>query len=334
MIRLDRRQAIALAAASPLLLAGTASAQHKVRGITVSCPADGHEWGGADMGPTVARLKAQGYNWIAIHPYAGIRQSGQVYEWGRLRFTKPPAYITRPIKEAHDRGLKILMKPHLGYWGSGFSWRGEISFDTEAEWRRFFDDYTRWITKVARASRGADGFVVGTELDKTLHREGDWRKVIAAVRQEYSGPLTLAPNWSDFRRVPFWDAVDVIGVQAYFPLVRSGEPTDRARLNAGWRRWRREIGEHARRHQRPVVFTELGYNTWSGTAAAPWKYDEGGPDARQVQARALGSALEAINHDPNIVGAFLWKCFPGDARPRDFDMEAPHLRPVIRRHWG
>ncbi len=331
---ITRRQAMVLAASAPAIAMARPEPQHKVRGMTISCPTDGYEWGTDQMAPTIQRLKGQGYNWITTHPYAGIRKSGEVYEWGRLQFDSPPPYITRPIEEAHDRGLKMLMKPHLGYWGSGFSWRGVIAFDSEAKWKRFFADYTRWIVKVARASKGADGFVVGTELDKTLHREGDWRKVINEIRQVYDGPLTLAPNWSDYKRVPFWDALDVIGLQAYMPLVKGGQPPTRANLDAGWRQWMAEFATVSERHRKPIVFTELGYNNYSGAAEQPWNYNSGGPDAEGVQSRALGAALEAIGHSPHVVGAFLWKCFPGRSKANDFDMEAPHIKQVVKRYWG
>lgn len=324
-----------VATAAPSTPSGTVpDARHKIRGMTISCPTDGVEWGRDEMLPTLDQLARDGCNWVAIHPYAGIERDGTVSEWRRLRFDAPPAWITRPIREAHARGLKVLIKPHIGYWGSGFDWRGAITFEGEAAWRRFATTYQRWIVKVAQASAGADAFAVGTELDKTLHREGDWRRVIAAIRAVYTGPLTYAANWTDYQRVTFWDALDAIGVQAYFPLVNQGTTPTAERLAAGWARQMQTISAYAERHRRYVVFTELGYNDWSETAAQPWAYDRGGPDAEAIQARALASALHAVGRDPRVMGAFLWKCYPGGRRTRDFDMQAPHTRAVIRRYWG
>ena len=40
---------------------------------------------------------------------------------------------------------------------------------------------------MAEACKDADAFVVGTELDKTLHREAEWRALIADVRKIYKG---------------------------------------------------------------------------------------------------------------------------------------------------
>jgi hypothetical protein len=50
-------------------------------------------------------------------------------------------------------------------------------------------------------------------------REKEWRRVIAAVRGVTSARLTYAANFDAYQRVAFWDALDAIGIQAYFPLT-------------------------------------------------------------------------------------------------------------------
>ena len=179
---------------------------HNINGMTVSTPRGSAEWGKDAIVGTITELKQLGVNWISIHPYARIGRDGSV-SWRRGEgddTATAPTWLRRPIEEAHRQGLKIFIKPHLGHWGS-FSWRGEIAFDTEAEWQRFFDGYRQWITAIATFSHDADAFAVGTELDKTVGHEADWREVIRAVREEYGGPLTYAANWTDYERIPFWD---------------------------------------------------------------------------------------------------------------------------------
>jgi hypothetical protein len=145
-------------------------------------------------------------------------------------------WLTRPIAEAHRLGLKIMIKPHLAYWHSPFSWRGAIEFETEEEWDRFFTTYGAWVSELARICADADAFVVGTELDRTVAHEARWRSIIEQVRRCTDAPLTYAANWDAYQRVPFWDALDVIGVQAYFPLVEQDGLPDARQLEASWRR--------------------------------------------------------------------------------------------------
>ena len=71
--------------------------------------------------------------------------------------------------------------------------------------------------------------------------EAQWRALIADVREQTGAPLTYAANWTDYERVPFWDALDVIGIQAYFPLADSTDSSEEA-IRRGWQRRMDEIG--------------------------------------------------------------------------------------------
>ena len=98
-----------------------------VHGMTISCQSWGWEWGSDGFGRELDDLKTLGVNWVSIHPYASIQSDGTV---GARRFDPdhPPEWILRPIREAHERGMSILVIPHIAYWGSPWSWRGAIDF--------------------------------------------------------------------------------------------------------------------------------------------------------------------------------------------------------------
>ena len=314
----------------------TASAHEEdgsiVRGVTISTHGGGQDWGQDVMVPTVRDIKTLGANWIATHPYGSVSRDGSV---GRRRFGDgaTPSHWTRPIEEAHAQGLKICIKPHLAYWRTGFSWRGDITFDTDEQWARFWDDYSAWILRLAEACSEADAFVVGTELDKTLHHEDQWRALIADVRKVYDGPITYAANWSDYRRVSFWDALDVIGIQGYFPITDEENPTE-ADIRAGWQRIVDELRDYSQEHNRNVVFTELGYNQSYIAAARPWDYRVDDEGARTVQELCWHAAFDAIDREPRIVGALLWKWFP-HPRPigRNFPLATPPIMRIIADAW-
>ena len=96
-----------------------------VHGMTISCQTWGWEWGSDGFADELGDLSRLGVNWVAIHPYAAIRADGRVEPFRGLRGAgpgfdpdHPPEWITRPIREAHARGLSILVIPHLAYWGS------------------------------------------------------------------------------------------------------------------------------------------------------------------------------------------------------------------------
>jgi len=314
--------------------AGTAAAydSERVRGVVISTHTSGREWGWDVMTSTLDDIRDVGAEWILTHPYARIDGDGSV-RFHDFDADEPPAYLTRPIVEAHARGLKIAIKPHLAYWRSPFSWRGEIAFKTDAEWSRFWKDYERWIVKIAAACKDADGFIIGTELDLTLDHEAQWRHIIERVRAVTPAAISYAANWTDYQRVPFWDAVDAIGIQAYFPLSEDPRPSDEV-LEAAWHERLAELRNFARRHNRKIVFTELGYNRSFKAAQFPWDDHSDGPEAAGFQERCLRMALQCIENDPEVVGVFLWKWFP-NPHPvgRNFQLATPRLKRAIADAW-
>lgn len=308
----------------------------QVRGMTISCQTWGWEWGSPGFAEELDELRTLGTNWVAIHPYASVRADGSV-RWREIDPEDPPKHLANPIREAHERGLSILIKPHLAYWGSGFSWRGAIQFEEEAAREKFYREYREWIVQLARVAKDADAFCVGTELEGVMDSEEAWREIVRAVRAETPAHLTYAANWSDYDKVPFWDALDAIGLQAYFP-ISDAELPDEQELRRGWSTVLEELQALHRKWGKPIVFTELGYNRSLSTAARPWEYrgarKEDTAAATALQSRCTKIALEVLNEDREwLRGAFLWKWFVGSAPGENFLVDTPELRGVLRQLW-
>ncbi|MEQ8762843.1 MAG: hypothetical protein RL885_02880 [Planctomycetota bacterium] len=305
----------------------------RIQGITISTHGMGRDWGSPAFGEALDRVRTIGADWVSIHPYARIGADGSLRHWDSLDPDDPPDYWVEPIREAHRRGFKIFVKPHLAYWGSPFGWRGDIDFEKPEDRERFWADYSAWIAAVASICREADGFAVGTELDRLIGDEARWRGLIGEVRSRTDAALTYAANWTHYEEVRFWDALDVIGIQAYFPLAeRAG--ADEAVIRAGWRKWMKQIRRSADRHNRNVVFTELGYNRSFQAPVEPWSDRSDGPEAWPVPALCYRVAFEEIDREPRVLGAFLWKWFPG-RRPngRNFQLAVPEIESVIQAAW-
>ena len=323
-----RAQQPAVQASSPTTL---------VHGMTVSCQTSGREWASDAFGPELERLESLGVNWVSIHPYARIAADGTV-SWREFDPASGPAHVVRLIREAHARGLAIFVTPHLAYWGSPFRSRGEIDFAEPAARERFFATYRRWIAALAAAAREADAFAVGNELDRLVAHEAEWRRVVGEVRGLTSARLTYAANWTDFERVPFWDALDAVGVQGYFPLSESADPS-REELERGWDGVLVRLRAIHERTGKPVVLTELGYNCSLDAARTPWSdRDASGAERERAQAlqrRCLEVGLSVLERERAwLRGAFLWKWFVGPAPGENFVLDTPALREAIARAWA
>jgi hypothetical protein len=307
-----------------------------IRGMTVSCPRSGQIWGTPAMAEALAELTPLGVNWVSIHPYGRIGRDGSVRYRGRDEL----AYLDHAARYTRDAGVSLFWIPHLAYWGS-YEWRGDIQYgDDEEAWHRFFEQYQSFIVAQARmaAENGAALFSLGVELDATTHREAPWRRIIAAVREVYPGPITYAANWDSLERVPFWDAVDLIGVQAYFPLASASiQDPDRKALLAGWEGPLAQVRELSRRFGKPVVFTEIGYTRSPQAAALPWdNATTDTPETRELRRRLMEVALERLSREGWLAGMFWWKWMAGEPHwhDRDFSMKDPEARETLARYWG
>lgn len=318
-------------------LAGGAAAADApfVRGMTVSCQTSGREWGTPGMGTCLDRLKPLGVNYVAIHPYAQIREDGSV----KFRPIEEQTHLLRAIAMAKERGMGMMVIPHLAYWGTKFKWRGEIYFPAGPMWDHFFDEYETWIVGLASlaAQGGAEIFSIGHEYDHMMYYEAQWRRIIASVRKVFPGKITYNANWSEYEKVPFWDALDYIGIGAYFPVAyANGAP--QAEIDATWTKLAKELGTYSRAKGRPILFTEIGYTESWEAASRPWNYDTGGPDAKAIRARCTAAALDLEGRRfPELAGMFFWKWFPDVAfemHRENFDMRDPEMTALLQEHWA
>ncbi|MGI8820699.1 MAG: glycoside hydrolase family 113 [Chthoniobacterales bacterium] len=329
-VRVLRMVAPALLAL-PILLA--AEPFPFLKGVTVSCQTWGGEWQTPEMAQTLDELQSLGANSFAIHPYARIMNDGAV----RFRTIDENRHIVVPLDWARERGMSAMVVPHLAYWGSKFSWRGEIRFETEEEWNRFFTSYETWIVEMAQIAEAhhAPLFCVGLEYTHAQKFTDRWLKIIAAVRAVYFGKLTYGGNWGDYQEVKFWDALDYVGLLAYFPLTTVADPSA-AEIARGWEKRAAELERFSKRQGgKQLIFVEIGYNQNTRAAAEPWSFATGGEHAAEVQERCLDAALGLTGTQSWLAGMFLWKWFPElpHHEEEDFRLQTPELKALIARHW-
>lgn len=328
----------ALGVATLLAAGGTPGAESRpprtepfLRGMTVSCPGYGQIWGSPAMEQSLRELSSLGVQWVSIHPYAGVRRDGSI----RAQAAEATGYLERAAGFARREGIELFWKPHLAYWGS-FDWRGKINFGAdETAWRRFFDGYRGFIVDQARFAERwrVPLFAIGLEYEATTSREAEWRKIIAEVRRVYSGKITYSANWDTLDRVTFWDAVDLIGVQAYFPLSQEPYPTT-AVIQQGWQAPLARLRELSARYDKPVLLAEIGYDVSADAAKEPWQSrSRDTPENRALQQRLMEVALERLEKEPFIAGMFWWKWMPGSRSHDDFSMHHPGVKDVVRKAW-
>ncbi|MEP6802635.1 MAG: hypothetical protein ABJC07_11885 [Acidobacteriota bacterium] len=268
---------------------------------------------------TLARLAGLGANAISVMPFSFQRDAARP----SLAFVhRSPQGETdegtlRAVTDARAVGITSMVKPQI--WVGHDVFVGEIAMGSNEDWVRWFALYRRFLVHHAIVSEasGASLLCVGTELLKTEGRVSDWREAIAAVRLATGAPLTYASNWtSGALRVPFWDALDAIGVDFYDPPSSLPEAADAA-LEAGVRAAARPLAALSAQTGKPVIFTEAGFPLCRSSWMAPHDENTGRPAQSADAARAIAAVYRALEKEPWWKGVYWWKAFSSgrDARP-------------------
>lgn len=285
-------------------------------------------WVGGRQIVTVEELEevaSLGVNWISQTPFGWQRghdspqignQIGSSDGWWGER----DEGLRETTRMAKSLGIKTILKPHIWLRDEGGKWRGEIQMKSEEDWQMWFKNYETFILHYAQIAEeeGIELLCIGTELHRTCtEREMDWRSLIAKIKNIYSGQLTYAANFSDeYEEVAFWDELDFIGVQGYFPVAISENPTV-AEINEGWRTHIDKLRDFSNKFEKPILFTEIGYKSTKDAGIEPWQWPQRLPDderaslfSEEAQANLYEGMFQSLFDQPFIAGFHLWKWYP------------------------
>lgn len=346
------------AAATPTRLpAGRDAWQHtglgSIRGITVGPiesalhPEKGY--GSAACARSLREVRRFGANWVSITPFGRVwdlHPSGVSLSFEQS-FEENRQAVMRAVAQAHAEGLRVLLVPHL--WVETGEWRALIDPGDDAGWQRWQAGYRAFLLTWAEVARiaGADMLSVGVELRSwlTTTRAPSFLEILRDVRGVYPGLLTYAANWDDVEQTVVLGELDVIGINAFFPLAERENAT-LEELLVGAQRVAARV--HALGHDwdKPVMFTEFGYTTRPDPALRPWEWPDHMKSVRVdelAQADAYRALLAALLEEPAFAGLFAWRLY---ADPNDMSQEAEWgfsprgklaelvLRDAFSAHWA
>lgn len=252
-------------------------------------------------------------DYAAVMPYGFIREPNRpeiIFDTDRQWYGETRDGARQYISLLQKNGIRVMLKPQLWIWRGLFT--GELAMESEADWKDLEAEYEDFILAYADLAEetGVALFCIGTELGAFVKaRPGFWKSLIASVRKRYSGRLTYAANWDEYLRIPFWEDLDLIGIDAYFPLSDARNP-GLEDLRAGWKRWKKDIQTLQEAVGIPVLFTEYGYRSMDYTAKKPWLVDRSEEGVNlEAQANAKRAIFEEFWHEEWFAGGFVWKWF-------------------------
>ncbi|TBN05424.1 glycoside hydrolase [Hyunsoonleella flava] len=252
-------------------------------------------------------------NYAAIMPFGFIRDLKHpeiIYNTHRQWFGETVDGAKQYIKTLQKKNIKIMLKPQIWVWRGEFT--GYIEMKTETDWKTLENSYSKFILEYAVLANeiNADIFCIGTELERFISNRPDyWNNLIKDIKHIYNGKLTYAANWDEFKRTPFWNKLDFIGVDAYFPVSDRKTPTFEECLK-GWGKHKRVIQDISVKYGKPILFTEFGYRSVDYSGKAPWKSDRKmGAVNLEAQNNTTKALFETFWKEDWFAGGFVWKWF-------------------------
>ncbi len=268
---------------------------------------------------------------IVVTAYQQDHRSNEIT--GDSRRTPAPSAVIQALTKAQSLGLEVAIKPHVDLEDG--SWRGHISPSRPAAW---FASYARFLLSWARMAEsvGSRRFFVGTELASTLHHTALWRQTISQVKSVFSGELVYAASWDEAFKVPFWEDLDVVGVDFYFP-VAARRDAGRLEILANWQPWLDRLGALHTRTRQHIILTEIGYRSVDGAGMHPYAFDGTGRLDLTEQADLYWAALEATAGIPWLLGMYWWN-WPangsGGVDDTDFTPAGKPAQVELTRRWS
>ena len=206
--------------------------------------------------------------------------------------------------------------------------------------------HDRWARQIT-----FDGDPNHIELENRRRRflEANWISLIGEVREHYQGKLTFAANFDNYDQISFWRYLDMVGINAYFPLRELGDadvvPGNLyAQCRNSWEKVFEDIDAFRASQgimDLPVLLTELGYTSRRNSTVEPWTksgfsvigegeasrmivWDEEPVDRheRVVAVNALYDAVQKGGYD--LKGILYWK-LTTDERHLDIEPFALHI---------
>ena len=258
--------------------------------------------------------------------------SSQIYL--DMRMSPTPDKLGGLIDYCKSKKLRVALMPIvLLDKPKGNEWRGVLKPESWDEW---FDTYRDMIYEFAEVSAAhkVDLFVVGSELVSSEPKLDQWTKTIKGIRDRYKGNLTYSANWDHYAPVPFWDQLDLVGINCYYKLGDNPNVTV-DEIDKRWVGIHKNLVDFVTKKDRPLVFLEVGWCSVSNAASDPWDYTkEDLPVDMDLQKRLYQAYFDTWYGDPHLGGFMIWEWPPTPPAEKGYTPEGKPAEEVLKAQFA
>ena len=274
---------------------------------------------GIDDSTNYQPLIQSNLDWVTLVPWGFQNDYNDSivahHDGDSLRILQNDADWCHWIKSVRAAGFKVFFKPHL--WvdsPSDGKWRSDIYPTNDKNWELWKKTYRNFIIRYAKIAEksNAEMFCIGIEFSRlSVEKPEFWKSLIQEIRSIYSGKITYAANWyHEFDKITFWDDLDFIGIQAYFPLVKNENPSVE-QISKGWKKHFPSMEATHKKYNRKILFTEMGYKSTADSAISPWEwvddpYNQDKTFSPETQANCYEAFFNTVWEKEWFAGVHIW----------------------------
>lgn len=304
----------------------------KHRGMSV------FHWRNKGEGESINQLVKNNIEAVALIPFLyqetdttkTLYWQGEKGKWSKSDST----YIT-VAKKLHDRKMHVMFKPHL--WMSE-GWRSNIKLNSNEEWDAWFDSYEEQIIHYALLSEHmkVDLFCIGTELKSSLKKQPRrWENLVKEIKKVYHGKLTYAANWDgEYDDITFWEDLDYIGIQAYYPITKNLSPS-LSEIKNGWNKHIKSLTQLSNKFNKQILFTETGYRSDVAATIKPWEWGNTedtklNTACNVTQNLAYEGLFQKLWHEDWFAGVYFWQWHTTSKKEEKYNLTefTPRYKPA------
>jgi hypothetical protein len=218
------------------------------------------------------------------------------------------------VTAAHQRGMSVMVRPLMNDGNiiaatNGAQWRGTVAPSDPTAW---FTAYYNTILLPFASLNGLDAVDIGSELTTLAFTYPDrWTTLISNLRAVRPG-VRVTYSSVDWYAIPggyqpypsFAPSLDLLGVDAFFPMSGVTNGYDLSQLVKAWQPALAKIAQLSAYYHKPIQFSEIGLASQCCTLTQPFVYNAGAAPNVQAQQAYYAAACQAIR--PYHIGIYWW----------------------------
>ncbi len=271
----------------------------------------------------VDAIAAAGINWVVLVATVFQETYSSTVQFRDFDLTPSDDELIDIIKYLHSKGIRVQLRPMLETLdGKG---RLAIWFPDDGErvpgkattfWQDWFKSMEKRAVHYAKIAEktGCEIYCLDSELDRTIMQNEGWKRVVKAVREVYSGPITSChtshTGITDFKSAFsnknhwFYD-LDFLSISCYHPAANEGGATV-SEMIENYKSQLNRFREFADSYKKPIFFGECGCASRIGAATWPSGFSAGSYSGEE-QANYLTAVVETFKNEPWWLGLAWWK---------------------------